>query len=256
MRRVVLLHGLGNSGAIWSACAAHWRPDVEVHAPELPWGSAGIAGWRHERDSAALLAEVLAAVPGGADLVVAHSFASMPLLELLGRRAVAGDPPGVAGAVLVNPFYRPSADDFPWAMIAPLLASFPATMAEGVRLQSGNRPIDPALRADIAQRLCEFVGPYGWLRFLDAYLSTPLVPVHTIGSPCLVIGGDRDTTADAAEARTLAAALPRGRESIRTGGGHFPMLADPVWFTGAVHDFLDGPAERARSDSGAYPVGT
>ncbi|QKV94284.1 alpha/beta hydrolase [Streptomyces sp. NA02950] len=256
MKRVVLLHGLGNSGGIWSACAAHWRPDTEIHAPELPWSGAGITGWRHERDSARLLEEVLAAVPGGADLVVAHSFASMPLLELLGRRALAGDPLEVSGAVLVNPFYRPSADDFPWAVIAPLLESFPATMAEGVRLQSGDRPIDPELRADIAQRLCEFVGPYGWLRFLDAYLSTPLVPVHTIGTPCLVIGGGRDATVDVAEARALGAALPRGRARILPGGGHFPMLEGPGWFTGAVHDFLDGLARRARSDSGAYPVGT
>ncbi|MEU8824316.1 alpha/beta hydrolase [Streptomyces sp. NPDC048636] len=256
MKRVVLLHGLGNTGAIWSATAAHWRPDVEIHAPELPWSGAGILRWRHERDVAALLADALAAVPGGADLVVAHSFASIPLLELLGRRAAAGEPPGMAGAVLVNPFYRPSADDFPWSMIAPLLASFPATMAEGVRLQSGDRPIERSLRADIAQRLCEFVGPYGWLRFLDAYLGTPLIPVPAIGTPCLVIGGDQDATADVAEARTLAAALPRGRARIRPGGGHFPMLEGPGWFTGAVHDFLDGLAQPARSDSGAHPVGT
>ncbi|WP_107424699.1 alpha/beta fold hydrolase [Streptomyces antioxidans] len=240
MKRIVLLHGLGNSSGIWAGLAAHWRPDVEVHAPDLPWTGAGIAEWRHERDSARLVEDVLAAVPGGgADLVVAHSFTSVLLLELLGRRALAGNPLEVPGVVLVNPFYRRTADDFAWGMMAPLLESFPTTMSEGIRLQSGDRPIAPELRGDIARRLCEWVGPYGWLRFLEAYLGTPLIRVAAIDTPCLVIGGDQDATADVDQARTLAAELPRGRLRVLSGAGHFPMLERPEWFTGVLHDFLD-----------------
>lgn len=239
MKQVLLLHGLGNSGGIWAAADPYWRPDVRIHTPDLPWSGEGIRTWRHETDSASRVEEALCAVPGGADLVVAHSFGALPLLELLSRRALTGQQVDLPGVVLVNPFYRRAADDFHWNMIAPLLTSFPETMAEGIRLQSGARPIAPDLLDDMARRLCEWVGPYGWLRFFDAYLKTPLLRTDLVGLPCLVIGADQDATAPAAESRLLAADLPAGEVRILPGGGHFPMLEQPRWFTGVVHDFLD-----------------
>lgn len=173
MSNVVLLHGLGNNEAIWEPLAAHWDPGVRIHAPRLPWHSGGIAGWRHHSDSAALLQDVLDAVPGGADVVVAHSFSAVLLLELLCRRAAAADPLDVGAVVLANPFYRADADDFHWNLLGTSMADFPRTMAESIRLRTLDRPIEEDLRADMARRMTEWVGPYGWLRFFDAYLRTP-----------------------------------------------------------------------------------
>ncbi|MEV5241998.1 alpha/beta hydrolase [Streptomyces cinnamoneus] len=246
MKQIVLLHGLGNNGSIWTGTRGYWREDVQVHAPDLPWRGDGINTWRFESDSPARVGEVLAAVPGGADLVVAHSFSALPLLELLSRRAEAGRPAGLGGVVLVTPFYRRRPEDFHWNMIAPLLTSFPETMGEGIRLQSGSRRIDPELRADMARRLCEWVGPYGWLRFFDAYLNTPRLRVDLITVPTLVIGGGADPTAPVDEARLLAADLPAGEERIVPDGGHFPMLERPRWFTDAVQEFLDRVPARPR----------
>ncbi|GAA2711241.1 MULTISPECIES: alpha/beta hydrolase [Streptomyces] len=249
MTRVVLLHGLGNNEMIFQPLAAHWRPGTQVHAPRLPWHSEGIAAWRHETDSASRLQDVLEAAPGGADVVVAHSFASVVLLDLLSRRAAAGDPLPVAGVVLVNPFYRSDADDFHWNMIAPTLDDFPRTMTESIRLRTTGRPIDADLLADMARRMTEWIGPYGWLRFFEAYLRTPLLPVAEVTTPALVIGCEQDRSAPVAEARHLAARLPAARALIEPGCGHFPMLERPAWFAGAVQDFAEraGPAPRPLS---------
>ncbi len=239
MRDIVLLHGLANNEAVWSGLAGHWGPDVRIHAPRLPWHGGGIADWRHETDSTARLAEVLDRLPRRPDLVVAHSFSSVLLLDLLGRRAAAGQPPDVPAVVLVNPFYRDDADDFHGDMIAPTLDDFPRTMAESIRLRSPGRPIDPALLTDMARRMTEWIGPYGWLRFFETYLRTPLFPVGLITTPALVIGGEDDRSAPVEEARRLAAALPSARCETVPGCGHFPMLQRPEWFTTAVQAFLD-----------------
>ncbi|MFJ9845030.1 alpha/beta fold hydrolase [Kitasatospora sp. NPDC101155] len=239
MTRVVLLHGLGNNEHIWDALAGHWRPGVRVHAPRLPWHSGGIAGWRHETDSAGLLERVLDAAPGGADLVVAHSYSSIVLLDLLSRRAAAGDPLDLPAVVLVNPFYRGDADDFQWDLIAETLDDFPRTMAESIRLRTTDRPIDAELLADMARRMTDWIGPYGWLRFFDSYLRTPLFPVAEVRTPALVVGGALDESAPPEEARRLAAALPAADQLELPGCGHFPMLQLPDRFTAAVHAFID-----------------
>ncbi|MEU4213038.1 alpha/beta hydrolase [Streptomyces sp. NPDC026206] len=243
MRRVLLLHGLGNNSSIWSGLAGHWRQDVRIHAPDLPWHGGGIPQWRHETDSARLVGEAIDDVPGGADLIVAHSFTSVVLLELLSRRAAAGDPLDLPGVVLVNPFYRASADDFHWDMIAPTLRSFPETLAESLRLRSLDRPIDPALREDMARRLTEWIGPYGWLRFFDTYLRTPLFQVALVRTPCLVIGGALDASAPASDALALAGRMPAAEALILPDSGHFPMLERPGWFADTVHAFLDRTPE-------------
>ncbi|OKK04796.1 hydrolase [Streptomyces sp. CB03234] len=238
MKHVVLLHGLGNNEVIWSVLAPHWDEETTVHAPRLPWHGEGIAAWRHETDSAGRLQDVLDALPTRPDLIVAHSFSSVLLLDLLSRRAAAGNPLDTDGVVLVNPFYRADADAFHWDMIAPTLDDFPRTMAESIRLRTLDRPIDEALRADMARRMTEWIGPYGWLRFFEAYLRTPLLPVSLVDVPALVIGGGQDRSAPAEQARHLAAALPRGEELIAPESGHFPMLERPGWFADTVRAFL------------------
>ncbi|MGW0330953.1 alpha/beta fold hydrolase [Streptomyces sp. NPDC003011] len=239
MTHVVLLHGLANNEGIWAPLAAHWRPGVTVHAPRLPWHAGGIADWRHETDSPARLHEVLDALPGGPGVVVAHSFGSMVLLALLCERAAAGQPLDLPGVVLVNPFYRGDADDFHWNMIAPTLDDFPRTMAESVRLRTPGHPIEEERLADMARRMTEWIGPYGWLRFFDTYLRTPLLRVDLVGTPALVVGCEDDRSAPVDHARELAARLPAGQALTVPGCGHFPMLERPAWLAATVHDFLD-----------------
>ncbi|AVT29693.1 alpha/beta hydrolase [Plantactinospora sp. BC1] len=254
--RTLLLHGLGSSRAIWDRFESRAPAWLELWDAELPWASAGDTGWSHRADATGAAAQALAAVPGGADLVVAHSFAANTLLELLGRAGRVGGPaepetirpamamaPTVAGAmplpravVLVSPFYRPAADDFDWAAIDFYLNHFHRILEEGIRV-SAPAGLPAEVRVAMGERVRERIGPYGWMRFFDAYLRTPFLPVADLALPLLVISGDGDFAARPGDGRALADAAPAGRYALLADCGHFAMAEHPDRFAALVADF-------------------
>ncbi|GAB3484190.1 alpha/beta fold hydrolase [Amycolatopsis cihanbeyliensis] len=237
--RILLLHGLANSGAVWDGFVDRWRARAEVWTAELPWRNDGDPVWGHEGEPSRWIESALTRVPGGVDLVVAHSMSANLLVELLNRRAAdIRHRYGLAGAVLVSPFYRREVEDFRWSALGDLIARFEHTMREGIRMHA-TRSIDPELLDDLALRVCERVGPHGWVRFLDTYLRTPLLRTELITLPCKVIVGADDTTVPPEEGVALAEDLPAGTAELLDGCGHFPMLREPDRFAAIVHHFLD-----------------
>ncbi|GIG91745.1 hypothetical protein Pen02_66810 [Plantactinospora endophytica] len=262
--RTLLLHGLGSSRAIWDRFES-WAPEwLELWDAELPWTSVGDGGWSHQPDATGWAAQALAGVDGGADLVVAHSFAANTLLELLGRAGApgaaewtgtAGEPEAVRPAmvmapaaparlpvplpravVLVSPFYRPAVADFDWAAIDFYLNDFHRILEEGIRV-SAPAGLPAEVRAAMGERVRERIGPYGWMRFFDAYLRTPFLPVADLALPLLVISGDGDFAARPGDGRALADAAPNGRYALLADCGHFAMAEHPDRFAALVADF-------------------
>lgn len=234
--RVALLHGLGNSASVWNSCVDHWGPDVEAWSLELPWRSGGDPSWGHT-DVPHQLPRLLADLPEAPDVLVAHSFAASVVLEHLSRAA--GTDPlaewGVRHLVLVSPFYRREPGDFDWDVVSGLSEKFLTVVGDGIRLHSARR-LDPEMALDLARRVCERVGPYGWLRFGELYLNSPWLRTDLVTVPCLVVAGENDATAR--EATDLAADLPRAGLAMLAGCGHFPMLERPAEFAEAVASFL------------------
>jgi pimeloyl-ACP methyl ester carboxylesterase len=236
--RILLLHGMANNSGVWDRlCAEAGRHPLvrsaELWSADLPWRAGGPADWSHRPDATGWLAETLTelrAVAGPADLVVAHSYAATMTLDLLTTPAAAQD---VRGALLISPFFRPTAADFSWATVTGLAEKFQLTMVEGIRVMSAGRG-NPALHPAMAQRVCEEIGPYGWARFLELYLRTPWMPAGDLARPVLVAAGDADVVADPAEGAALAARLPQGTFRLLAGAGHFPMVEQ----TGAVLDLI------------------
>uniref|UniRef100_UPI0033308B33 alpha/beta fold hydrolase n=1 Tax=Streptomyces sp. NPDC000983 TaxID=3154373 RepID=UPI0033308B33 len=70
-------------------------------------------------------------------------------------------------------------------------------------------------------------------------------------APVLVLAGERDGAPDPALARRTAEFFPRGELAVQPGGGHFPWLDDPAWFTRTVAAFLD----RAEAEDDSRPDG-
>lgn len=237
--RVLLLHGLGNSATVWKSYVDHRASDVEAWSVELPWRGGGDPSWSHSGDVLRWVGQVLRDAPGQADVLVAHSFAASLVLEFLSQAHATGVDPlaawGVKGLVLVSPFYRRSPQDFGWEVVSGLSEKFLTIIGEGIRLHSPRR-LDPELQLDLARRVCERVGPYGWIRFGELYLSSPWLRTDLITAPCLVVTGTNDATTR--EAADLAADLPSGSLVRLPGCGHFPMLERPAEFTGAVASFL------------------
>ncbi|MBE1492001.1 alpha/beta fold hydrolase [Plantactinospora soyae] len=239
--RTLLLHGLGSSRAIWDRFVSVAPPELELWDAELPWASGGNGGWSQHGDPADWATEALRAVDGGVDLVVAHSFAANMMLELLCRTGAAEpwsrpDAAAPRAAVLVSPFYRPAADDFDWAAITFYLNDFHRILEEGIRVSAG-AGLPTEVRAAMADRVRERIGPYGWMRFFDAYLRTPFLPVADLTVPLLVVSGDRDFAAQPSDGRALAAASPAGRYALVPDCGHFAMAEHPDRFAALVADF-------------------
>jgi pimeloyl-ACP methyl ester carboxylesterase len=190
----------------------------------------------------------MAMIDGEPDLVVAHSFSANALLELLdqGQRRVP------RGVVLVSPFYRAAPEHFDWSTLAYYVNSFHRILEEGIRVQSVSR-LSAEVERRMALRARERVGPYGWMRFFDAYLRTPQLRAGRLTGPFLVVAGDRDFASYPEDSQILSRALPDCRLEIFSNCGHFAMAEQPVRFAALMHDFLataaPGPVGRGDVDT-------
>lgn len=239
--RVLLMHGLASSSLVWEDVMAHGSAWADLWSADLPWRGAGVADWYHQEDTGAWMDLALRGVPGGAGVVVAHSFSAVQLLSLLDREITAGVDPvaryGIRALVLVAPFYRADPAEFTWGNLTRYLDDFHRVMEEGVGVRA-RRPLDPEIQAHMARRVCERVGPYGWSRFLTSYLRTPWLRVRDIDVPTLIVCGAQDQAVSPMEGSMLAAGMPRAELTVLPHCGHFLMAEQPGTFAGLVEDFL------------------
>lgn len=249
--RVLLLYGLAGSTSVWRSYEELALDGVEIWDGVLPWGAEGDPGWSVHDDPAEHMERVLDAVPGGADAVIVHSFTAGPALEVLARRTAGRGP---RAAVVVAPFHRRSPGDFTWDDALYYLSGFHRILEEGLRIGAGDR-LTPALRADMAMRVRDRIGPYGWQQFFGAYLRSPDLDVAALRLPVLVVAGTEDFAAPPDDARTLAGALPDGRFELFEECGHFAMAEQPRRFADAVHALLSEafPDRLAEGTAAAVP---
>lgn len=246
--RMLLLHGLAASDSVWDACLGLLPADCEVWTAQLPWRGEGTSDWARHPDPGHWLRQALDAVPGGPQVVLAHSMSATALLDVLDRAqdAPPGSPGtaaarGIGALVLVSPFFRRTAEEFDWATLRYSVDNFHLIMEEGIRVHSGGR-VAADLRRAMGERVRDYVGPYGWVRFIDLYLRTPALRLSGLTVPTLVLSGVHDTAAAPAESQVLAASLPEGRVHLLPGSGHFPMIEEAEAFAACVRDFLGSPA--------------
>ncbi|MER5210233.1 alpha/beta fold hydrolase [Streptomyces sp. NPDC002838] len=232
--RVLLLHGLAGSTSVWRSYDELALDGVEIWEGVLPWGAEGDPRWSVHDDPADHVERALDAVPGGVDAVVVHSFTAGPALEVLARR---GTGRGPRAAVVVAPFHRRSPGDFTWDDALYYLNGFHRILEEGLRIGAGDR-VPPELRAAMALRVRDRIGPYGWQQFFGAYLRSPDLDVTALRLPVLVVAGAEDFAAPPDDARALAGALPDGRLELFGDCGHFAMAEQPRRFADAVHALL------------------
>lgn len=250
-RRVLLLHGLGNSANVWQSVLRGWPDDVEVWAADLPWRGGCDSSWAVWGNCSGWMRTVLGLVPGGVDLVVAHSLSASVLLEALGndgldpRAFAAGREPGL---MFVSPFFRPRPQDFEWEAIETALRNFERTISDGIRHHAGSRLSEEKVR-EIGQVVCQKIGPYGWATFFNLYLNTPWLHTERITVPSRVLVGEQDGAAPPAEGFRLAAALPAA-SALSVDCGHFPMIERPAEFLAAATGFLDELSTAERPNPG------
>jgi pimeloyl-ACP methyl ester carboxylesterase len=240
--RVLLLHGLCGSAAIWDQFLRLADAGCELWAADLPWRGTGVAGWA-DRPVEDWLAQAVADLPGGADVLMAHSFGTNAVLRWLdrqtpapdGRFLVGGRP--LRGLVLVSPLYRADPADFDWEWIAYYVDKLDRIIAEGLRMGTGRALPAEKLRT-VALKVRDLVGPHGWIRFFDTYLRMPDVRSERLAMPVLVISGWLDIAAFPADAQALGKALPSATVHILPDSRHYPMITTAETFAGLTNTFL------------------
>ncbi|MFE4359403.1 MULTISPECIES: alpha/beta fold hydrolase [Kitasatospora] len=228
--RVLLLHGLGGKPSVWSPLVRRAGAAFELWDVELPWRAQSEGdGWGARPDPGRFLVELL---DERFDAVVAHSYAANLVVEATAAGRTAPRP-----TVLISPFYRPSPKDFDWSVISYYLNDFHRVFEEALEVGETAR-FARSHRDWMARQLRDQVGPYGWMRFFEAYLRSPTLDLGAVGSPLLVLSGQRDTAARPEDGRALAARVPGARYELLPGCRHFPMVERPDLVTRLVCEFL------------------
>lgn len=230
--RTLLLHGLGSSGSVWDGITPLLPAQLELWDADLPWGSEGDAAWASDPDIHRWVADALASV-GDVQVVVAHSFGANALLELVDRQGGCG----ISAAVFVSPFFRAHADDFDWDTISYFLNHFDRIIEEGVRLRGGGR-LSSEMSHELAVRVRNRIGPYGWIRFFGTYLRTPELTIGPVAPHVQVVAGERDIAAFPADSRALARTIPGCALDVLADCGHFAMVESPGEFAAILERFL------------------
>ena len=239
---LVMLHGWGMHGGIWSDTAERLAADFQVYNVDLPGHGASAA-----RDAFTL------------DSVVGQLSArfEQPLIlcgwslgGIIAQHWAAREPDKVRRLILVNstPCFAERAD---WAFGMPreTLVQFAAELEKNhaatlrrflalqVRGSEGERELLGALREKLFSRgephLDALRGGLAILRDADLRGALP-----RISQPTLVIAGERDKLTPPEASHYLAQSLPHARAVVVAGAAHAPFLSHSEIFVEQVRNFL------------------
>lgn len=241
---LVLLHGWGLHGEVWSevapALAAHYRVtliDLPGHGRSTPLDGAGSLH--------ALTQQVLDAAPPAAawlgwslgGMIALHAAFTQPQ-RLTRLVAVAATPRFVQAPDWPHAVETRLLDDFALA----LTCDYRATVQRFVALQTRGAPHARAqLRALNAQLFSHGEPDPAALRAgLEVLRGADLRgEICAINCPTLLIGAEHDKLVPVAALKNFVLMLPAGRLHIIGGAGHAPFLSHAREFIRTVKEFLD-----------------
>lgn len=240
---VVLIHGWGMHGEVWSMVRDALAADHELHVVDLP--GMGYSPPCNPYDLKQLSREVAAAVPAQA-AVCGWSLGGQVAMQM------ALDQPGrIHRLILVGttPCFV-NRDDWHCGVLPDVFASFSAqveadyyptlTRFLGLQAMGGDatRPMVRELKARFMAR--PGPGPAVMQQALRILLETDLRSrVGEFEMPVLLLHGDRDMLAPVAAAHWMADHIPQARLAVIPGASHAPFLSHPTRFVSELQEFLE-----------------
>src|SRR3990167_2261670 len=218
---VVLVHGWGLHGGVWSDVARVLSAEYRVTVPDLPGHGRSRDFLPREFTPEVLAGEVQRVLPGPA-IWVGWSLGGFVAL------AAAQRAPGAVAKLVLEQFALNLEQDYA------------ATLDRFLSLQMAAGEDRAVLR-----RLCDKLFRHGeppaaalhqglqLLKQEDRRASLPGIAV-----PALVVHGERDRITPVGAARFLAARLPRARLELVPGAGHAPFLSHTSHFLEKLKDFM------------------
>jgi len=210
--QLVCVHGLAGSARWWRAVAPALSARHEVRLLDL----------RRVRpaEGAALVERELRAVER--PVLVGHSLGGLVCAQLAARHRE------LAKLVLVDPAGIPTGRPLP---------------LEALALAAAARTLKPRFLPTVAFDTLRW-GPRALLRGGVYAVGTDLrVDLGRIGTPTLVVWGERDTLVPTRLAEEWRDAIPGARLELIPRAGHVPMVENPSAFVAAVLAFLEEPED-------------
>jgi pimeloyl-ACP methyl ester carboxylesterase len=212
---VVLLHGVGNNGSMWTDLMAS-LPDLHCLAPDLPGhGDSRSIPWTSRNDTARLVADLIEVRCNGRAHVVGLSLGGSVALELLATRAELLDHVVVdGGAAIGSPLVGPL--KLGVAAISPFLHF--GLVARFIGRTFGVNPGD-SLAAFVAQM--QAVDARSFRRaFADA--NDVRITPRLLAAPCptLLVAGERELKHVRVSNRLLAERMPNAAARVMPGANH------------------------------------
>ncbi|HLP98867.1 MAG TPA: pimeloyl-ACP methyl ester esterase BioH [Sideroxyarcus sp.] len=239
---LVLLHGWGMHGGVWSDVAARLAEDFQVHSVDLPGHGASAPLAEMQLDA---LVQTLSARFAEPVSVCGWSLGGQVAMHWAARR-----PEQVRRLLLVasTPCFAERAD-WTYGMAQDVLAKFAAeleqnhaaTLRRFIALQLRGSENERELLALLRERLFSRGEPdmaalrAGLDILRDADLRGELPDIR---QPVLLVAGERDKLTLPQASRYMAQALPAARMVEVEGAAHAPFLSHPEIFVGHVKSFL------------------
>lgn len=240
---VVLVHGWGSHGGVWTEIAARLSADYRVTVPDLP-GHGRSRDFAPETFTPEIMAEAIRRRLYGPAVWVGWSMGGLVALAAAQHPAHAA-----SGLVLVNatPKYVQS-PDWPHAMPPAVLEQFAQNLEQdyaGTLERFLTLQMAAGEDRNVLRRLRHEMFRYGEPVTAALHAGLRLLQdqdrrgvLGNIAVPALVIQGERDRLVPMGAARYLAEHLPQARLAPVPGAGHAPFLSHPDAFLEKLEDFL------------------
>jgi len=240
---VVLVHGWGQHGGIWTDVARELAAHARVIVPDLPGHGRSRNFLPREFTAEILAGEVQRVLPGPA-IWVGWSLGGFVALA-----AAQEFPHAVAKLVLVGatPKYV-QGDGWPHGMPVSVLEQFARNLEQdyvGTLTRFLSLQVAAGEERAVLRRMREEMFRYGEPPTTALHAGLRLLKeddrraaLRGIAQPALVIHGERDRIAPPGAARFLAEHLPSARLEMIPGAGHAPFLSHPAEFLEALKGFI------------------
>lgn len=222
---LMLIHGYGVSGQMWSRCLPYLARERQLYIVDLPGhGRSTISGTWQLREIAPLLAQWLRTLALPPVALLGHSMGGAIAVHL-----AAHAPELIERLILVDAACLPLDEALPviitrsaHSMVQRGAGSYPLTMLRDI--------LKPRLRLL-------------WQAAHELHSSDFRGELASLTLPTLIIWGERDVLLPLAAGKALAEALPDATFVTLPESGHRPPLSQPAEFSQLVLDFLSEPTD-------------
>lgn len=250
---LVLLHGWGVHGGVWSDVAQKLAEDFQVHSVDLPGYGASAALPETSLDN---LVQALSARFGEPFAVCGWSLGGQVALRWAAR-----EPEKVRKLILLasTPCFA-EREDWKFGMEKSALEKFAAeleqnhaaTLRRFISLQLRGSENERELLMLLRERLFSRGEPdMGALRGgLDILRDADQrAELQCIRQPTLVVAGERDKLTVPQASHYMAQIIPGARMVEVKGAAHAPFLSHPEIFVAAINEFLKGDSQISPIDT-------